>query len=147
MAGLPNQAPEKVDDVNQLVKLAEDVLDHKSMEFLPFGGRMPLSASNRERLDWFADQLVKERKARSLRLSPTVAIKSMRRVDSMPPSSLGASLRRTSMPPSSVGASLRMNSMPPSVGDESLRVNSGIIPPSEAPVAGSGSSRLFALAD
>lgn len=91
MAGLPNQAPADVDDVNQLVKLAEDVLDHKSMEFLPFGGRMPLSVSNRERLDWFADQLVKERKARSLRLSPTVAIKSMRRVNSVPP--VGDSLR------------------------------------------------------
>ncbi|KAG0594506.1 hypothetical protein M758_UG083500 [Ceratodon purpureus] len=65
MAGLPNQAPADASDVNQLVKLAENVLDHKSMEFLPFGGRMPLSLSNRERLDWFADQLVRERKARS----------------------------------------------------------------------------------
>lgn len=104
MAGLPNQAPTDVDDVNQLVKLAEDVLDHKSMEFLPFGGRMPLSVSNRERLDWFADQLVKERKARSLRLSPTVAIKSMRRVNSvLPRNSVGESMRRVNsirIPPS-----------------------------------------------
>jgi len=96
MAGLPNQAPTD-DDVNHLVKLAEDVLDHKSMEFLPFGGRMPLSVSNRERLDWFADQLVKERKARSLRLSPTVAIKSMQRVNNMPP--VGESLRVNTVPP------------------------------------------------
>lgn len=53
-----------MNDVNQLLKLSEDLLDQKSMEFLPFGGRMPLSVSNRERLDWFADQLVKERRAR-----------------------------------------------------------------------------------
>lgn len=74
MAGLPNPAPADVDDVNKLVKLAEDVLDHKSMEFLPFGGRMPLSVSNRERLDWFADQLVKERRARLLHSHQTVEI-------------------------------------------------------------------------
>lgn len=86
MAGLPNEGSAEVTDVNELVKLAEDVLDQKSMEFLPFGGRMPLSASNRERLDWFADQLVKERNARSLRLAPTVASKSLLRMRSMPSS-------------------------------------------------------------
>ena len=83
MTGLPNQARTDVNDVNQLVKLADDVLDQKSMEFLPFGGRMPLSVSNRERLEWFADQLVKERKARSLRLAPTVVAKSLLRMRSM----------------------------------------------------------------
>lgn len=64
MAGLPNKTETDMNDVNQLLKLSEDLLDQKSMEFLPFGGRMPLSVSNRERLDWFADQLVKERRAR-----------------------------------------------------------------------------------
>nr|XP_024378379.1 patatin-like protein 6 isoform X2 [Physcomitrium patens] len=64
MAGLPNKTETDVNDVNQLLKLSEDLLDQKSMEFLPFGGRMPLSVSNRDRLDWFAEQLVKERKSR-----------------------------------------------------------------------------------
>jgi hypothetical protein len=118
MAGLPNQAPTDVNDVNQLVKLAEDVLDHKSMEFLPFGGRMPLSVSNRERLDWFADQLVKERKARSLRLSPTVVTKSLLRMRSM----------------SAIEAPVTTNSLVRSMS-------------SLTPVTAPGSSRLFALAE
>lgn len=75
MSGLPNRSTvADVEDAQRLVKLADDVLDQKSMEHLPFGGRMPLSVSNRERLDWFADQLVIERKARSLRHSPTVVL-------------------------------------------------------------------------
>jgi len=61
--------------VKRLMELADEVLDHKSMEHLPFGGRMPLNASNRERLDWFADQLVLEHNARSSRKSPTVILK------------------------------------------------------------------------
>jgi hypothetical protein len=80
MSGLHSRSSAEMDAgshtyTKRLMQLADEVLDHKSMEHLPFGGRMPLIASNRERLDWFADQLVLEHKSRSSRKSPTVILK------------------------------------------------------------------------
>ncbi|KAL2613415.1 hypothetical protein R1flu_025107 [Riccia fluitans] len=84
VSGLPDRALMEMDDgsqanVNSLIKLADDLLEQKSMEHLPFGGRRPLSESNMERLDWFAEQLVQEQKARLHRKRPTVMLKNATR--------------------------------------------------------------------
>ncbi|KAG6540879.1 hypothetical protein Mapa_017754 [Marchantia paleacea] len=89
VSGLPDRALTEMDDgsqgnVKRLMKLADELLEQKSMEHLPFGGRRPLSVSNMERLDWFAEQLVQEQKARLLRKSPTVILKNATRDRSEP---------------------------------------------------------------
>ncbi|KAJ7539390.1 hypothetical protein O6H91_11G091000 [Diphasiastrum complanatum] len=72
VAGLPDQALAEMDDpstknVHKLSKLAKDGLDQRTLEFLPFGGKKPHDLTNRERLEWFAEQLIKEREARATR--------------------------------------------------------------------------------
>ncbi|KAL3679623.1 hypothetical protein R1sor_022579 [Riccia sorocarpa] len=84
VSGLPDSALTELDDgskqnVNRLIKLSDDLLHCKSMEHLPFGGRRPLSETNMERLDWFAEQLVQEHKARLHRKAPTVILKNATR--------------------------------------------------------------------
>eukprot|EP00249_Psilotum_nudum_P018197 c26686_g1_i1 orf=800-2248(+) len=78
--GIPGGFLTKMDDpskknVTALMKMADNLFDQKCMEHLPFGGKQMLSQSNQEMLDWFAEQLVQEHKARCLRRTPTVLLK------------------------------------------------------------------------
>ncbi|KAI5078482.1 hypothetical protein GOP47_0006153 [Adiantum capillus-veneris] len=49
----------------ELSSIAEELLAKPCMEHIPFGGKRQLAVSNRERLDWFADCLVAEQRARA----------------------------------------------------------------------------------
>eukprot|EP01018_Ginkgo_biloba_P036632 Gb_31110 [translate_table: standard] len=78
--GLPNKSIPEMDDpshgnVKNLMTLADTMLNQKSMESLPFGGKRLLSQTNAERLDWFAEQLVLEHASRATRKMPTVVLK------------------------------------------------------------------------
>jgi hypothetical protein len=68
-ARLPNRPKMAMDgshgNVKRLIDTADEVLASRSTEHLPFSGRRDLSVSNAERLDWFADQLLQEHKARA----------------------------------------------------------------------------------
>lgn len=73
VSGLPGKALKEMDDgrmsnVKKLVKLADEMLDSPCMEHLPYGGRSEIeNTSNRDRLDWFAEQLILEHQARGSR--------------------------------------------------------------------------------
>lgn len=80
VSGLPGSCLTKMDDpskanVRWLSKVADDMLEQKTMEHVPFGGKRVLPVTNRERLEWFADCLVAEHRARAARASPTVLFK------------------------------------------------------------------------
>ncbi|KAJ7548463.1 hypothetical protein O6H91_07G013400 [Diphasiastrum complanatum] len=62
-------------NVKRFLKMADDLLEQKSLEYSPFGGKIELTQTNAERLDWFADQLIQEQKSRALRTSPTAILK------------------------------------------------------------------------
>lgn len=73
VSGLPGKALKEMDDgrlsnVKKLVKLADEMLDSPCTEHLPYGGRNEIeNTSNRDRLDWFAEQLILEHQARGSR--------------------------------------------------------------------------------
>ncbi|XP_024523145.1 patatin-like protein 6 [Selaginella moellendorffii] len=63
MSGLPGKALLAMDDPSQanvktLTEISTRLLDQKSSEHIPFNGRRVLEESNRQKLDWFAEQLV-----------------------------------------------------------------------------------------
>ncbi|CAK9220620.1 unnamed protein product [Sphagnum troendelagicum] len=66
VSGLPGKALKEIDDgqksnVKMLVKLAEEMLASSCMEHLPYGGRVEvLDRSNKDCLDWFAEQIIQE---------------------------------------------------------------------------------------
>ncbi|KAJ7528071.1 hypothetical protein O6H91_16G082400 [Diphasiastrum complanatum] len=77
-SGLSEAVLSEMDDpsarnVKRLLKLADDLLQQNSSEYLPFGGKMELVQTNAERLDWFADQLIHEHKARIMQKLPPSA--------------------------------------------------------------------------
>jgi hypothetical protein len=48
-------------NVKKLVKLADEMLASPCMEHLPYGGRVEvLDRSNKDCLDWFVEQLIRE---------------------------------------------------------------------------------------
>lgn len=67
----PNSA-----SVKRLTEMADQVLDQPCIENVPFGREKLLPATNRQRLDLFADYLVAEHRARAARVVPTVLLKS-----------------------------------------------------------------------
>lgn len=74
VSGLPRRCLMEMDDpsrsnVRRLTKIADDMLAQPCMEHIPFGGKRQLPVTNRERLDWFADCLVAEQRARASELS------------------------------------------------------------------------------
>ncbi|KAH9294259.1 hypothetical protein KI387_040538, partial [Taxus chinensis] len=74
--GLPNKSVPEMDDpspsnVKNLLEISEKMLSEKSMESVPFGGKRLLSETNAQHLEWFAEQLVAEHRARSTRKMPT----------------------------------------------------------------------------
>lgn len=78
--GLPSNTVPEMDDpsswnVKNLLKISEDMLNQKSLETIPFGGKRLLSQTNAERLEWFADQLILEHRSRAIRETPTVVLK------------------------------------------------------------------------
>ncbi len=62
-------------NVKILIGLAEEMLKHKNVESVLFGGKRLGEQSNFEKLDWFAGELVLEHERRSCRIAPTVAFK------------------------------------------------------------------------
>lgn len=70
VSGLPGKALKEMDDgrksnVKKLVKLADEMLASPCMEHLPYGGRVEvLDRSNKDCLDWFAEQLIREHQER-----------------------------------------------------------------------------------
>jgi hypothetical protein len=62
-------------NVKILIGLAEEMLKHKNVESVLFGGKRLGEQSNFEKLDWFAAELVLEHERRSCRIAPTVAFK------------------------------------------------------------------------
>jgi hypothetical protein len=66
VSGLPGKALKEMDDghksnVKKLVKLADEMLASPCMEHLPYGGRVEvLDRSNKDCLDWFVEQLIRE---------------------------------------------------------------------------------------
>lgn len=70
VSGLPGRCLTEMDDpsssnVRRLTNIADDMLAQPCMEHIPFGGKRQLTVSNRDRLDWFADRLVAEQRARA----------------------------------------------------------------------------------
>jgi hypothetical protein len=74
VSGLPGKALKEMDDgrksnVKKLVKLADEMLASPCMEHLPYGGRVEvLDRSNKDCLDWFAEQLIQEHQERGLNM-------------------------------------------------------------------------------
>lgn len=62
-------------NVKILIGVAEEMLKHKNVESVLFGGKRLGEQSNFEKLDWFAGELVLEHERRSCRIAPTVAFK------------------------------------------------------------------------
>ncbi|XP_074286654.1 patatin-like protein 6 [Silene latifolia] len=62
-------------NVKMLVGIGDEMLKQKNVESILFGGKRISEQSNSEKLDWFAEELVKEHQRRSYRIAPTVAFK------------------------------------------------------------------------
>ncbi|XP_024544163.1 patatin-like protein 6 [Selaginella moellendorffii] len=75
-SGYPAESDDPSDsNIKRLASVADELLEQKAMEHMGFGGMRALQQTNAERLDWFAEQLIQEQRARALRSSPTVLLK------------------------------------------------------------------------
>lgn len=62
-------------NVKALIGKADEMLRHKNVESVLFGGKRIGEQTNYEKLEWFAGELVLEHQRRSCRIAPTVAFK------------------------------------------------------------------------
>ena len=58
-----------------LTAMADEMLKQKNIESVLFGGKKITEQTNRQKLDWFAGELVLEHQRRSCRIAPTVVLK------------------------------------------------------------------------
>lgn len=74
VSGIPSRFLTEMDNpsssnVQQLSKIADDMLAQPCIEHIPFGGKRKLELSNRERLDQFVDCLIAEHLSRQTNLT------------------------------------------------------------------------------
>ncbi|PWA90570.1 acyl transferase/acyl hydrolase/lysophospholipase [Artemisia annua] len=62
-------------NIKMLTAMADEMLKQKNVESVLFGGKKITEQTNREKLDWFAGELVLEHQRRSCRIAPTVVLK------------------------------------------------------------------------
>ncbi|PIA33861.1 hypothetical protein AQUCO_03900007v1 [Aquilegia coerulea] len=70
-----NGAPKK--NRNELVELAEKMLTQKNVESILFRGKKVAEKTNKDKLNWFAGELIKEHERRKSSIFPTVMFKQL----------------------------------------------------------------------